>query len=116
MLVQKEQAYVTLYNRLLQIGDQHKENLDKAVSEQVFNCIKDRTGRCLSKDEFTMYVEEGEPVKKPKYKLTDDAKEALKDYYDMVYTLCETQTNLQQTVSNIVNALTKLQKDVPKCK
>ena len=93
MLVQKEQAYVTFYNRLLQIGDQHKENLENAVSEQVFNCIKDRTGRCLSKDEFTMYVEEGEPVKKPKYRLTDDAKEALKDYYDVVHTLCEAQTN-----------------------
>ena len=93
MLVQKEQAYITLYNRLLQIGDQHKENLENAVSEQVFNCIKDRTGRCLSKNEFTMYVEEGEPVKKPKDRLTDDAKEALKDYYDTVHTLCEAQTN-----------------------
>ena len=40
-----------------------------------------------------MYVEEGEPVKKPKDRLTDDAKEALKDYFDMVHTLCEAQTN-----------------------
>ena len=87
VLVQKEQAYVTLYDRLLQIGNQHKENLDKAVTEQVLNCIKDRTGRCLSKDKFTMYVEEGKPVKKPKYKFTDDPKEALKDYYDAIHTL-----------------------------
>ena len=77
----------------MQIGDQHKENLENAVSEQVFNCIKDRTGRCLSKNEFTMYVEEGEPVKKRKDRLRDDAKEALKDYYDTVNTLCEAQTN-----------------------
>ena len=93
MLVQKGQAYVTLYNRLLQIGDQHIDNFENAVSDQVFNCIRDRTGRCLSKDKFAMYVEKGEPAKKPKYKLTDDAKEALKDYYDMIHTLCEAQTN-----------------------
>ena len=93
MLVQKEQAYVTLYDRLLHIGDQHIDNLENAVSDQVFNCIKDRTGRCLSKDDFTMYVENEEPAKKPKYKLTDDAKEVLKDYYNAVHTLCEAQTN-----------------------
>ena len=79
---------------LLQIGDQHIDNLENAVSDQVFNCIRDRTGRCLSEDEFTMYVEKGEPAKKPKYKLTGDAKEALKDYYDAVHTLCEAQNKL----------------------
>ena len=93
MLDQKEQAYVTLYDRLLQIGDQHIENLEKAVSQQLFNSIEDRTGRCLSEDEFAMYVEEGEPAKKPKYRFTGDAKEALKDYYNAVHTLCEAQTN-----------------------
>ena len=90
---QKEQAYITLYDRLLQIGNQHIENLEKAVSDQVFNCIKDRTGRCLSEDEFAMYVEQEEPAEKPKYRFTGDAKEALKDYYDAVHTLCEAQTN-----------------------
>ena len=93
MLVQKEQAYVTLYDRLMQIGDQHIDHLENAVCDQVFNCIRDRTGRCLSKDDFTMYVEKGEPAKKPKYKLTGNAKEALKDYYDAVNTLCEAQAN-----------------------
>ena len=48
VLDQKEQTYVTLYDRLLQIGNQHIENLENAVSKQVFNCIRDRTGRCLS--------------------------------------------------------------------
>ena len=79
---------------MLQIGDPHIENLEKAVSEQVFNCIKDRTGRCLSENEFAMYVEKGEPAEKPKYRFTGDAREALKDYYDAVHTLCEAQTNL----------------------
>ena len=98
MLVQKEQANVTLYDRLMQMGDQHIEHLEKAVSDQVFKCIKDKSGRCLSEDEFTMYVEQGEPPKKPKYKLKDDAKEALKDYYDMVHTLCEAQTKFAESV------------------
>ena len=89
VLDQKEQAYVTLCDRLLQIGDPHIENLEKAVSEQVFNCIKYRTGRCLSKDKFAMYVEQEEPEEKPKYRFTGDAKEALKDYYDAVHTLCK---------------------------
>ena len=40
-----------------------------------------------------MYVEQEEQPKKPRYKLNDDAKEALKDYYDAVHTLSEAQTN-----------------------
>ena len=47
----------------------------------------------MSEDEFTLYVEQEEEKKKPKYKLTGDAKEALKDYYDAVHMLCEAQTN-----------------------
>ena len=97
MLVQKEQAYATLYDRLMQIGDPHIEHLENAVRDQVFKCIKDKSGRCLSEDEFAMYVEQEEEPKKPKYKLKDDAKEALKDYYDAVYTLCEAQTNFAES-------------------
>ena len=77
----------------MQIGDPHIDHLENAVSDQVFNCIRDRTGRCLSEDDFAMYVEKGEPAKKPKYKLTGDAKEALKDYYNAVNTLCEAENN-----------------------
>ena len=47
----------------------------------------------LSKDEFAMYVEQGKPAEKPKYRFTGDGKEALKDYYDAVHTLCKAQTN-----------------------
>ena len=97
VLVQKKQAYITLYDRLLQIGDQQLGNIENAVSDQVFNCIRDRTGRCLIEDEFAMYVERGESAKKPKYKLTGEAKEALKDYYDVVHTLCEAQTNFVES-------------------
>ena len=95
VLDQKEQAYDTLYDRLVKIGAKHKEYLDQAVKEQVFASIKDRSGKCLSEDNFTMYVEQADPPKKLKYRLTDDdAKEALKDYYNAVNTLSEAQANL----------------------
>ena len=94
---EKEQAYITLYDTFQQLGDQHIDNLDQANREQVLNCIRDRTGRFLSEDEFVVYVEREEEKKKPKYKLTGDAKEALRDYYDVVHTLCEAQENFARS-------------------
>ena len=93
----KEQAYITLYDTLQQLGDPHIDNLDQGNREQVFNCIRDRTGRFLSEDEFVVYVEREEERKKPKYKFTGDTKEALKDYYDAVHTLCEAQENFARS-------------------
>ena len=43
VLQEKEKAYDTLYNRLQQLGTPHKEGLDQADKQQVYNCIKDRT-------------------------------------------------------------------------
>ena len=98
VLKQKEQAYVTLYDRIVKIGAPHKENLDQAVREQVFASIKDRSGKCLSEDDFTMYVEQADPIEKQKYRLTDDdPKDALKDYYNAVDTLSEAQANLARS-------------------
>ena len=65
----------------------------------MLKCIKDKTGRFLSGDEFKIYVElEEEETKKPKFRLQGDAKEALKDYYDAVHTLCEAQTNFMRSM------------------
>ena len=96
VLDRKEQAYITLYDMLSRskIGAKHKENLDQAVRDQVFASIKDRSGKCLSKDDFAMYLEQEDPPEKQRYKLTDDAKEALRDYYDTVNTLSQAQSNL----------------------
>ena len=61
----------------------------------MFASIKDRSGKCLSEDNFAMYVEQADPPKKLKYRLTDDdAKAALKDYYDAVDTPSKAQANL----------------------
>ena len=86
-----EQAYDTLFDKLQQLGDPHIPNLDQANKEQVFKCIRDRTGRFLSQDDFVLYVETEEEQEKLRYKLTGDAKEALSDYYNAVHTLCEAQ-------------------------
>ena len=93
----KEQAYIMLYNTLQQLGDPHIDNLDQADRKQVFKCIRDRTGRFLSEDKFVIYVEREEEKEKPKYRFTDDTKEALKDYYDAVHTLCEAQENFAKS-------------------
>ena len=94
VLDRKEHAYITLYDMLSKIGTKHKENLDQAVRDQVFASIKDRSGKCLSEDDFAMYAEQEDPPKKQRYRLTDDAKEALKDYYNAVDTLSQSQSNL----------------------
>ena len=93
MVENKEQAYITLFDTLQQLGDPHIDNFDQANREQVFKCIRDRTGRFLSGDEFTLYIEQEGEKKKPRFNLQGDTKEALKDYYDIVHTLCEAQEN-----------------------
>ena len=44
-------------NRLQQLGAEHKEGLDQADRQQVYNYIKDRTGMFLSQDENVLYIE-----------------------------------------------------------
>ena len=84
--MQKEQAYDTLYDKLQQLGTPHIVCLDQAGMEQVFKCIRDRTGRFLTQDDHVLYIETEEEIEKPRYGLTGEAKEALKDYYDAVHT------------------------------
>ena len=90
---EKEKAYDTWCDGLQQLGTPHKEGLDQADKKQVYSCIKDRTGRFLTQDKHILYVETEEEVEKPKFKLSGDAKQALRDYYDSVYDLCTAQKN-----------------------
>ena len=93
VLVQGEQAYIKLFDTLQHLGDPHIDNLADADREQVFKCIRDRTGRFLSEDRCVTYIEQEEEVQKPRYRLTDKAAEALKDYYNAVHMLCKAQNN-----------------------
>ena len=92
-----EEAYTRLFDKLLVLGDPYIDNFDQADKEQIFKCIRDKTGRFLDDDDFVMYVETEEEKQKPRYVLTDDAKVALTDYYDAVHTLCEAQQNFAKS-------------------
>ena len=95
-----EKAYDTLYDRLQQLGAPHKEGLDQADKQQVYNCIKDRTGMFLSQDENVLYVET-EEFEKPKFNLTGEAKEALKNYYDAAHELCVAQADFAKATQKL---------------
>ena len=98
---EKEKAYDTLYDRLKQLGTPHKEGLDQADRQQVYNCIKDRTGMFLSQDKNVVYVETEEEFEKPKFRLTGEAKEALKNYYDMAHELCVAQADFAKATQKL---------------
>ena len=98
---EKEKAYNTLYDRLQQLGTPHKEGLDQADRQQVYNCIKDRTGMFLSQDENVLYIETEEEFEKPKFRLTGEAKEALKNYYDAAHELCAAQTGFAKATQEL---------------
>ena len=82
-----EEAYIRLFNKLMELGSPYIDYFNQADREQVFKCIRDKTGRFLDDDDFMTYVETEEEKKKPRYALTSDAKIALTDYYDTVHTL-----------------------------
>ena len=92
-----EEAYTRLFDKLLVLGDPYIDSFDQADKEQVFKCIRDKTGRFLDDDNFVMYVETEEEKQKPRYVLTGDTKVALTDYYDAVHTLCEAQQNFAKS-------------------
>ena len=78
-------AYIRLFNKLLELGGPYIDNFDQADRERVFKCIRDKTGRFLDNEDFVTYVETEEEKKKPRYILTGNAKVALTDYYDAVH-------------------------------
>ena len=101
-----EAAYTKLFDKLLALGDPYIDNFDQADKEQVFKCIRDKTGRFLDDDNFVTYVETEEEKKKPRYVLTGDAKVALTDYYNAVHTLCEAQQNFAKSTQVLEKKIT----------
>ena len=53
----RKEAYVRLFDKLLEVGGPYIDNFDQADREQVFKCIRDKTGRFLADDDFVTYVE-----------------------------------------------------------
>ena len=93
----QEEAYIKLFDKLMELGNPYIDNFNQADREQVFKCIRDKTGRFLDDDDFMMYVETEEEKEKPKYVFTCNAKLALTDYYDAVHMLCEAQQNFARS-------------------
>ena len=93
----RKEAYIRLFNKLLELGSPYIDNFNQADREQVFKCIRDKTGRFLDDDDFVMYIETEKEKEKPRYVLTGDAKVALTDYYDAVHMLCEAQQNFAKS-------------------
>ena len=92
-----EEAYIRLFNKLLELGGTYIDYFNQVDRVQVFKCIRDETGRFLDDDDFVTYVETEEEKQKPRYVLTGDAKVALTDYYDTVHTLCKAQQNFAKS-------------------
>ena len=101
-----EEAYIRLFDELLKLGGLYIDNFDQANREQVFKCIRDKTGRFLDDDDFVKYIETEEEKQKPRYVLTGDAKVALTDYYDAVHTLCKAQQNFAKSTQVLEKKIT----------
>ena len=101
-----EELYIRLFDELLKLGGPYIDNFDQADREQVFKCIRDKTGRFLDDDDFVKYIETEEEKQKPRYVLTGDAKVALTDCYDAVHTLCEAQQNFAKSTQVLEKKIT----------
>ena len=101
-----EEVYIRLFDELLKLGGPYIDNFDQADREQVFKCIRDKTGRFLDDDDFVKYIETEEEKQKPRYVLTGDAKVALTDCYDAVHTLCEAQQNFAKSTQVLEKKIT----------
>ena len=55
----------------------------------------------LSQDENVLYIETEEEFKKPKFRLTGEAKEAFKNYYDAEHELCAAQTGFAKVTQEL---------------
>ena len=101
-----EEAYIRLFDELLKLGGPYIDNFDQADREQVFKCIRDKSGRFLDDGDFVRYIETEEEKQKSKYVFTGDAKVALTDYYDAVHTLCEAQQNFAKITQVLEKKIT----------
>ena len=73
----------------------------------MLNCIADKSGKYLSNDDFAVFVsKEDTDFEKKKYRVSDTAKAAIKQYYQSAQELCEAQTAFMQSTWELENAIT----------
>ena len=77
----KEKVYNTLYDTLLQIGNPHIAKFSNSDKKTVLDCIADKSGKYLTKDDFAVYVgREDVEITKKQYAISAKAKAAIKEY------------------------------------
>ena len=55
----------------------------------------------LSQDENILYIETEEEFEKPKFKFTSEAKDALRNYYDVAHELCAAQADFAKATQEL---------------
>ena len=98
----KVQAYNTLYDKLLKIGDHHIPKFSDSDKQTVLDCITDMSGKYLSENSFAIYVEKDDlEIEKKRYQVSDKEKKTIKQYYQSATELCEAQTAFMQSTREL---------------
>ena len=87
-----------LYDTLLPIDDPHIAQFSDMDRKTVLDCIVDKSGKCLSEDDFALYIaREDVTIARKQYAVSAEEKVAIKDYNDKAKELCEAQTAFMQS-------------------
>ena len=98
--IQKNQleAYKLLYTTLLEIGNPHIKDFEKADRATVLASIADKSGQFLSKvDRCTVYIsKEDETIQKKPVAVSQEAKKSIAEYYQAAQDLYDAQSTFMQ--------------------
>ena len=84
--------------RIAKIGDPYIPRFSESVQKTVLDCIADKSGKFLKEDGFAVYVEQEEAeIKKTQVKLSCNAEDAIRDYYEVAHDLCKAQTTFMES-------------------
>ena len=94
----KINAYMELYDTLLELGKPHIKGLDKADGGAVLASIADKSGQFISEvDKFTVYVsKEDETIMKKPVIVSPEARKSISEYYKAVQEICQSQAIFMQ--------------------
>ena len=103
----KINAYMELYDTLLELGKPHIKGLDKADDNAVLASIADKSGQFISEvDKFTVYVsKEDETIMKKPVVFSPEARKSISEYYKAVQDLFQAQTIFMQRTQKMQAAV-----------
>ena len=94
----KINAYMELYDRLLELGKPHIKELGKADGTAVLASIADKSGQFVSEvDKFMVYVsKEDETIQKKPVVVSQEAQKSILEYYKAAQHLCNAQSTFME--------------------